>query len=99
MITDATLADNDLPKRAKDVNDLHKSAPPIFVVGLLPLPSSAAGATMSGELSSLGTDTEGNYKTADTTDAATQAPSLFQGSLGQHQVDVAGHVQHRPGAG
>jgi hypothetical protein len=78
MITDANLADNDLPKRTKDVNDLHKSAPPIFVVGLLPLPSSAAGATMSGELSSLGTDTEGNYETADTTDAATQAPTLFQ---------------------
>jgi len=76
MITDASPKDNNLPGKPKDLNDALKSSPPTFVVGLLP--SAKVGATLSGELSLVGTDTGGLYKTADSTDAATQAPSLFK---------------------
>lgn len=76
MITDASPEDNDLPGKPKDLNDALKSSPPTFVVGLLA--PAKVGATLSGDLSLVGTDTGGLYKTADSADAATQAPTLFK---------------------
>jgi hypothetical protein len=77
MITDADAQDNDLPSTPLALSQKLKGSPPIFVTGLLP--AATVGATLSGDLSDVGTDTGGLYQSDDPTqDATTAAATLFK---------------------